>query len=227
MGSTEPLPSRQQRLSRSAAVNNYEQPATPVSSSNFRPVGIAEPLRRMSGTVIVRPLKNASIEGDKSTEKSVQVNTIIRSCGRCAGSSLSPATGLMSVKKHCAISVSSSQTGDLSSGCESDDASAGLQAPNMDRLRQRRATLVAKTIINQMATQLPVASVDEPMPPSIMPTGQRLRPIDVTPSTVKFSVRSTSSASPDTPRKNDKSQEEFLEISKQISSLLTTNNDEH
>ena len=208
-------------------MNTYDQPAAPVSSSTSRPVGIAEPLRRMSGTVIVRPLKNANIEGDKSTDKSVQVNTIIRSCGRCAGSSPSPAAGMVSVKKHCAISVSSSQTGEPSSGCESDDASASLTPPNMDRLRQRRATLVAKTIINQMATQLPAASVDEPMPPSLMPTGQRLRPIDVTPSTVKYSVRSTSSTSPDTPRRNDKSQEEFLEISKQISSLLTTNNDEH
>ena len=75
----EPVPSRQQQRLPRALSTTTEQPAVLLN----RPVGIAEPVRRLSGGII-RAFKFS--EGDTSTDKSVQVNTIIRSCGRCAGS---------------------------------------------------------------------------------------------------------------------------------------------
>ena len=198
-----------------------------IATLSVRPVGVAEPLRRLSGTLIIRALKASKAEGDTSTDKSVQVNTIIRSCGRCAGAGPSAGNSLLSVRKHGAISSSPSPTGDMSSGCEDDDVSASLPPPNLDRLRQRRATLVAKTIINQMATQPSVLSTDEPMPSLAHLSNQRLRPSDAPPVAFKYSVKATLSPPVEEPRKRGPSQEEFLEISKQISSLLTPSDDEN
>jgi hypothetical protein len=215
---TESILSRQQRLPRTLS-NAVEQPSTSI----IRPVGIAEPVRRLSSGII-RAFKLS--EGDTSTDKSVQVNTIIRSCGRCAGSIASPATSVLSLRKHSALSNTPSSPGDASSGCEDDDVlSPGLAPPNLDRLRQRRATLVAKTIINQMATQPPISSIDEPMPSLTLLTAQRHRPTDGPPP-VSFKHSTKPSTSPETLRKRGVSQEEFLEISKQISSLLTPSDDE-
>jgi hypothetical protein len=215
--------SRHQRLARKLSGTPE---LLPVSAP--RPIGIAEPVRRLSSGLIIRAFKNS--EGDTNTDKSVQVNTIIRSCGRCAGSNPSPATSMLSVRKHSAMSASPSSPGDTSSGCEDDDVMpSALKPPNMDRLRQRRATLVAKTIISQMATQPPVSSIDEPMPSLTLLTAQRHRSADLPPPvSSKYSPKKTASPpSPDAPRKRGVSQEEFLEISKQISSLLTPSDDEN
>jgi len=192
-----------------------------------RPIGIAEPVRRLSSGLIIRAFKNS--EGDTNTDKSVQVNTIIRACGRCAGSMSSPATSMLSVRKHSPISASPSSPGENSSGCEDDDVMLpGLAPPNLDRLRQRRATLVAKTIINQMATQPPALSVDEPMPSLTLLSAQRHRPTDPpSPVSTKYLTKKTASPPPEASRKRGVTQEEFLEISKQISSLLTPSDDEN
>jgi hypothetical protein len=221
--------SRQQRLSRAPSTSAADQPKLSVSTLNPRPIGVAEPLRRLSGTLIIRSLKPSTADGDTSTDKSVQVNTIIRSCGRCAGAGPSAGGSMLSVKRHGAISSSPSPTGDMSSGCEDDDASPALPPPNMDRLRQRRATLVAKTIINQMATQPAITSIDESMPSFAHHlTNQRLRPAsDSPPVSFKYSVKASGIPPIEEARKRGPSQAEFLEISKQISSLLTPSDDEN
>lgn len=221
------LLSRPQRLSRAPSTSTADQPRPSISMINARPIGVAEPLRRLSGTLIVRSLKPSTAEGDTSTDKSVQVNTIIRSCGRCAGAGPSAGGSMLSVKRHGAISSSPSPTGDMSSGCEDDDASPALPPPNLDRLRQRRATLIAKTIINQMATQPAVSSIDEVMPSLGHLTNQRLRPCDSPPISFKYSVKASTSPPVEETRKRGPSQAEFLEISKQISSLLTPSDDEN
>jgi hypothetical protein len=98
--------------------------------------------------------------------------------------------------------------------------------PNLDRLRQRRATLVAKTIISQMASQSRSASFDELVPPPIsILSNKRQRSGDPSPVAVRFSVK-VSSTPPETPRKRKDSLEEFTEISRQISALLTPSDDE-
>ena len=220
-----PSESRPHRLSRALSTTVLEQQPT----LTVRPVGVAEPLRRLSGGIIIRALKGSGAEGDTSTDKSVQVNTIIRSCGRCAGSTPSPATSMLSVRRHNAISTSPSSPGETSSGCEDDDIiSPALAPPNLDRLRQRRATLVAKTIINQMATQPLVSTVDEPMPSLTLLSGQRHRQADTPPPvSFKYAPKITETSSSESPRKRGNSQEEFFEISKQISSLLTPSDDEN
>ena len=207
-----------------------------------RPIGIAEPVRRLSGNLIIRAFKNA--DGDTNTDKSVQVNTIIRSCGRCAGSTPSPATSMLSVRKQNAVSTTSLSPGEVSSGGDDDETSTSLlQPPNLDRLRQRRATLVAKTIINQMATQPPALSIDEQIPSLTLANAQRGRTSEQpspSSSSVSYKYAAKKASSPpllpppppppptvDTPRKRGVSQEEFLEISKQISSLLTPSDDEN
>jgi hypothetical protein len=217
------IPSRHRRLSRTSS-NAPEIP--PLLAP--RPIGIAEPVRRLSTGLIIRAFKNSA--GDTNTDKSVQVNTIIRACGRCAGSTPSPATSMLSVRKHSAISsTTSSSPGEVSSSCEDDDImSPALPPPNLDRLRQRRATLVAKTIINQMATQPPALSIDEPMPSLTLSNAQRHRSTDPPPQvSFKLSTKKTASPPPETSRKRGVSEKEFLEISKQISSLLTPSDDEN
>jgi hypothetical protein len=139
---------------------------------------------------------------------------------------------MLSVRKHSAISSATpSSPGEASSGCEDDDiiSPAALQPPNLDRLRQRRATLVAKTIINQMATQPLSSSIDEPMPSLTLLGAQRHRPADTPSLSVSFKSPTikTTSPPPESPRKRGVSQAEFLEISKQISSLLTPSDDEN
>jgi hypothetical protein len=137
---------------------------------------------------------------------------------------------MLSVRKHSAMSSArSSSPGEGNSGCEDDDImSPALPPPNMDRLRQRRATIVAKTIINQMATQPPALSIDEPMPSLTLLTAQRHRPTDQPPQvSFKLSAKKAASPPPETSRKRGVSQEEFLEISKQISTLLTPSDDEN
>ncbi len=215
------IPFRNQRLARTSL--NTSELLLPISIS--RPIGIAEPVRRLSSGLIIRAFKKSS--DDTSNDKSVQVNTIIRSCGRCAGSTPSPATSMLSVRKHSAVSTASS-TGDASSGCEDDDSILqNLAPPNLDRLRQRRATLVAKTIINQMATQPLPSLVDEPMPSLTLLTAQRHRTTDPPlPVPSKYPTKRTASPPPEPPRRRGVSQEEFLAISKQISSLLTPSDDE-
>ena len=217
--------SRTQRSSRASSTNLSDSSTTLVSNYTVRPIGVAEPQRRASATIIIRSIKSP-VEGDLGNHKSVQVNTIIRSCGRCAGSSPSPGSSLLSLRKHHAIS-SSPSPGDLSSGCEDEDTSPTLAPPNLDRLRQRRATLVAKAIIHQMATQPSMSAADEAMPSSLVHLAtQRARSSETSSVSLKHATRPTSSASPESPKKRH-NQEEFLEISKQISSLLTPSDDEN
>lgn len=217
-----------QRLTRASSTMS-ESPLI-TAPSLPRPIGIAEPVRRLSAGLIIRAFKRS--DDDTNNDKSVQVNTIIRSCGRCAGSS-NPSSAL-AVKKHVAVSSSPSSPGEMSSGCEDDDVMPvqSLQPPNLDRLRQRRATLVAKTIINQMATQPPVSMIDEPMPALTLLAAQRHRTSDPTSMhSTKHPLKKPVSPPPppsDPPRKRGGvTQEEFLEISKQISSLLTPSDDEN
>ncbi|CAF3383244.1 unnamed protein product [Rotaria sp. Silwood1] len=219
---SESILSRQQRAARTIS-NASEQ----ILTSAIRPVGIAEPVPRPPTGLIIRAFKNS--ESDTNTDKGVQVNTIIRSCGRCAGSSPSPSTSLLSVRRHSAMSPSQLSPNENNSGCEDEDTlSPAVPPPNLDRLRQRRATLVAKTIINQMATQPPILSVDEPMPSLTLLTAQRYRPIDATSSvSSKYSTTKLANTPSATSRKRDINQEEFSEISKQISSLLTPSDDEN
>lgn len=214
--------SRQQRSTR--LITNI---AEHISTSIPRPIGIAEPVRRLSTNLAIRTCKDS--ENDVNTDKSVQVNTIIRACGRCAGATSSPATSMISVRKHSSFSASPSSPGEGSSGCEDEDTrSPTLQTTNLDRLRQRRATLVAKTIINQMATQPTPLSVDEPIPSLTLLTVQRSRPID-TPASVtsKYASKKSGNLPSETLRKREITHEEFSEISKQISSLLTPSDDEN
>jgi hypothetical protein len=206
---------RNQLLTPSMSWNTSEQQTT------VRPIGIAEPLRRLS-TGLIRAFKNMDGDSDATLDKSVQVNTIIRSCGRCAGST-SPR---LSFRKHNAISSSSSSMNENNSSCEEDDT-MDFPPPNLDRMRQRRATLVAKTIINQMVTQPRSSSIDEFMPSLTFLRTQRQRTSNTSPSSVTCSVKVSASSSPEAPRKRKNSQEEFLAISKQISALLTPSDDEN
>jgi hypothetical protein len=96
----------------------------------------------------------------------------------------------------------------------------------LDRLRQRRATLVAKTIINQMATQPLGTSTDESLPSLVHSTTQRFRPPESSPVSFKYSARATASSSPEIDHQSGKSQQEFLQISQQISSLLAPSDEE-
>jgi hypothetical protein len=205
------LPSRYQQVARTLSL---DQPST------LRPIGIAEPLRRLS-TGLIRAFKNNDIDDTGHADKSIQVSTIIRRCGRCAETSLP----IRPVRKHSAISTSSSSMTDNSSSFDEDDDVMDFPPPNLDRIRQRRATLVAKTIINQLATQPRSSSIDELIPDFTFPVHQRHRAAHVTPAPVKFSVNISSATPPDSPPKRD-SREEFAEISKQISSLLTPSDDE-
>lgn len=188
-------------------------------SSTVRPVGIAEPLRRLS-TGFIRAFKSTDDE-NKKVDKSVQVSTIIRRCGRCSETSLP----IRPLRKHSVISSPSSSLSENNSSCEDDDV-MDYPPPNLDRIRQRRATLVAKTIISQMATQPRSSSIDELIPPLTFPTDHRRRSRDTSPIGVRFSIKSSPPLS-DSPRKRGNSQEEFLEISKQISSLLIPSDDEN
>jgi hypothetical protein len=148
------------------------------------------------------------------------VNTIIRSCGRCAGS-LSP---MIAMRKHSNLTSSSSSITGNNSSCDDDgDDSTPFTPPNMDQLRQRRATLVAKTIIDQMTAQSPSSSIDELVPPMIGSISQRRYS---SPTSVRCSVKVSKSTPSDIALKRGSSREEFREISKQISALLTPSDDE-
>jgi len=213
---------RAPRLTRAASTNfSLEQSFNPFSNPTNRPIGVAEPLRRSSGSILHRTTKNGIVvEREKSTDKSVQVNTIIRSCGRCAGSALSGS----SLKLHNAISSATSSTGDLTSTGSPDDGdmSPSLAPPNLDRLRQRRATLVAKTIINQMATQPSFTVNDEQkVAPVVHIATQRARSsAEPTMKAFKFEI------TPAAPSSTSTNTNEFSEISKQISSLLVPSDEE-
>jgi len=80
--------------------------------------------------------------------------------------------------------------------------------PSFDRIRQRRATQVAKTIINQLATQPRSSSIENLLP------------------IVNFQDTRELSVTPDLPRKRT-NQIEFSQISQQISSLLTHSDDDN
>lgn len=168
---------------------------------------------------MIRAFKSNDIDDNGHADKSVQVSTIIRRCGRCAETSLP----IQPVRKHSAISASS--MADSSSSFDEDDDVMDFPPPNLDRIRQRRATLVAKTIINQLATQPRSSSIDEYIPDFKFPKIQRHRSTDLPPVSVKYSVKILTPTPPHSPPKLD-SQEEFAEISKQISSLLTLSDDE-
>mgnify|MGYP003385408051 CR=1 FL=1 len=83
--------------------------------------------------------------------------------------------------------------------------------PNLDRIRQRRATLVAKTIINQMAIQPQSSSIEE-----LLPKPRRR----------SANSSLTSLSSPEPIRRYEAVQDEFSELSKQIAALLTPSDDE-
>ncbi len=202
-----------QHLTRAASIDQ---------SSNLRPIGIAEPLRRMSMGLILA-LKSNDIDDNRYADKSIQVSTIIRRCGRCAETSVP----IRPVRKLSAISTSSSYTTDNSSSLDEDDDDVmDFPPPNLDKLRQRRATLVAKTIINQLATQPRSSSIDELIPDFTFPKTRRYGTTNAPPVSVKYSVNISSSTPPRSPPRRD-SQVEFAEISKQISSLLTPSDDEN
>ena len=184
--------------------------------STFRPVGIAEPLRRLSSGFI-RAFKPTDHEEYKSLDKSVQVCTIIRRCGRCAETHLP----IRPVRMHSAISSSSSSMAEELSSCDDDDV-MDMPPPNFDRIRQRRATLVAKTILNQLATQPRSSSIEDLITPITFPTNQRKKkPGDSLSIPVKCSVNVSTS-----PQKRN-SQEEFTALSRQISALLVPSDDEN
>ncbi|CAF1251046.1 unnamed protein product [Adineta steineri] len=188
----------------------------------LRPVGIAEPFRRLSNGII-RTLKHNDNENDKYLDKSVQVSTIIRRCGRCAETTLP----ILPVRRHSILSSSSSSMGDNSSGGDDDDTLDVPPPPNMDRIRQRRATLVAKTIINQMATQ-PRSSSTEDMIPPLTLSNHRRTSSNSSLNSVTCSIKVSSSPSPEAHRKQHKhTQEEFSQLSKQIAALLTASDDEN
>ncbi|CAF1104665.1 unnamed protein product [Adineta ricciae] len=189
--------------------------------SSLRPVGIAEPFRRLSTGIIGR-LKSIEGETESHLDKSVQVTTIIRRCGRCADSTLP----ILPVRKHSVISTSSSSIADSSSGPEDDEA-VNYPPPNLDRIRQRRATLVAKTIINQMATQPQTSSIDDALPSLALLPNSRRRAVNSAPNSVTCSVKVSASPSPELPRKYEVNQEEFSQLSKQIAALLTPSDDEN
>jgi hypothetical protein len=188
----------------------------------LRPIGIAEPLRRLS-TGLIRAFKNNEIDENKHLDKSVQVTTIIRRCGRCAEASLP----IQPVRKHPVISSSSSSMTDtFSSYDDNDDDVMDFPPPNLDRVRQRRATLVAKTIISQMATQPRSSSIDELMSPLGSRANQRLRTANSSPAEVTCSVQVSTSIPPESLRKRNDSEVEFIELSRQISALITANDDD-
>ncbi|CAF3246911.1 unnamed protein product, partial [Rotaria sp. Silwood2] len=213
---TNSYPASDNVFSRHQYVTNVialEQPST------ARPIGIAEPLRRLS-TDLIRVLKSNDSKDEKTLNKSVQVSTMIRRCDRCAESPLSS----LPVRKTCHFSPSSSSVTDNSSSCEDDDVME-FPPPNLDRIRKRRATQVAKTIINQMATQPRLSSIDEFISPLGVPSKQRHRAQGLPPVSVRCSVKVSRSPSLESTRKCETSQKEFSELSKQISSLLTSHDD--
>ncbi|CAF0952544.1 unnamed protein product [Didymodactylos carnosus] len=115
-----------------------------------------DPLRRLSAGLLIRALKSLPGDTDNFTiEKSVQVNTIIRSCGRCSGANnFFSNIASASVKKHSPVTAVIASIEKPSSLLP-----MTLEAPpSMENLRRRRATLVAQTIINQMVQQ-PVLQV--------------------------------------------------------------------
>jgi hypothetical protein len=194
---------------------SLEQPST------LRPIGIAEPLRRLS-TGLIRAFTTNDKDEHKNLDKCVQVSTIIRRCGRCAETSLP----IRPLRKLSPVSTSLSPMSNTSPSFDEDDIME-FSPPNLNRIRQRRATLVAKTIISQMATQPRSSSIEEFIPPFILPTDQRHRSGDSSPISIRCSVKVSTSPPPGSPRKRENSQTEFLEISKQISALLTPSDDEN
>ena len=195
---------------------------TDVGLSTVRPIVIAEPVRRLS-TGLMRSWKGAAdVETESHSDKSVQVNTIIRSCGRCAGS----LTPMHVMRKHSNLTSSSSSIVGNNSSCDGDDDeddNTPFTPPNMDQLRQRRATLVAKTIINQMTGQSPTSSIDELVPPLFGSISHRRYS---SPMSVRCSVKVSKSTPSDIALRRANSREEFRAISKQISALLTPSDDE-
>ena len=185
-----------------------------------RPVGIAEPLRRLS-TGFIRVLKNNDHDGAKTSDKGVQVSTIIRRCGRCADTRLP----ILPVRKHDAISTSSSSLNDSNSSCEDDDIME-FPPPNLDRIRQRRATLVAKTILTQLASQSR-SSLDDQVPPLTFLSTQRSRTMEPPSALARCSVIVSAPTSPAAPRKQSTNEIEFSDISKQISALLVPSDDDN
>ncbi|CAF1433104.1 unnamed protein product [Rotaria magnacalcarata] len=188
--------------------------------SSVRPIGVAEPLRRLS-TDLIRVLKNSESNDDTKLHKGTQVTTIIRRCNRCAESPLP----VLPIRKHSLVSNSSSSVTDNSSSCEEDDDAMELPLPNLDRIRKRRATLVAKTIINQMATQSRSSSIDEFISPFTLLSKQRHRSAGTPSTPVRCSVKITLSPSLESSRKFDYNQSKFSEISQQISSLVASHED--
>lgn len=185
-------------------------------------MGVAEPLRRLSSDLI-RVLKNSENNDEKKVNKSVQVTTLIRRCNRCAESPVP----VLSSRKHSVMSNSSSSSiTDNSSSCEEDDFVTYSQ-PNIERVRKRRATLVAKTIINQMATQPRTAAIEEYISPLSLSSKQRHRSGTGSSGPIRCSVKVSRSPSLESSRKFDSTQKEFSEISKQISSLLKSHDDEN
>jgi hypothetical protein len=195
----------------------YEQPSNvgEQSTSIGRPVGIAEPLRRLS---------NGFLRTMKTSDKSIQVNTSIRSCSRCTNT----LHGYVSKRKHSTVSIPTwtSSVTDPSSSCDDDGDDIDdefFPPPNLDQLRQRRVTLIAKTILNQMATQSRSASVDEYISPLTSRDTKDSSSETASPMQVKCSIKVSS---PETSYRHNNSYQEFSDISEQISSLLRPNEDD-
>ena len=188
--------------------------------SALRPVGIAEPLRRVS-TDFIPMLSFNDNNGNKSLNKSVQVNTTIPWCDRCTGSS----SLRMPSRKHSTTSSSLLSMIDQSSSCDDDDTTE-FPARNLDRIRQRHATVVAKTIINQLAVQQRSASVNRLVSPLTPLTGRCHRSTAITPTSVRCYVKVSRSPSFEDSHTTEQLQKEFSEVSNQISSLLISKTDE-
>lgn len=200
---------------RSLAFRQRNRTVSLDPNASLRPPALSEPLRRLSSGFI-RAFKTNDHEDQKHVDKSVQVSTIIRRCGRCAETNLP----ISPMKKHNAISSSSSSLTDYNSNCEDDDV-MDFPPPTLDRIRQRRATLVAKTIINQLSTQ-PRSSIDELLPPYLSPNKQRHRSMDASPVSPRCTIQISPSSRPESPHR-----EEFSQITKKISSLLSPTDDEN
>ena len=200
-----------------SSCSRYRYLTNGISSENhsaLRSIGISEPLRHVT-TDHIRVLSYSDNKTNKSLNKSVQVSTTIQRCDRCTELSLLR----ISDRKLSTTSTSQLSTADHSSSCDDDDTTE-FPARNLDQIRQRRATLVAKTIINQLATQPRSASIDRLISPLTSPSNQRHRSAPTTPILVRYSVKVSRSPSFETSHTSEQHQKEFSEVSNQISSLL-------
>ena len=142
--------------------------SNPLSSQDISTNDESEiivPMRTLSNSFI-RTIKNHEHEYRLTLDKHIQVNTVIQSCSRCN----SALRTFPIHRRYSNPSVSSAiSLVDPASSCEDeddggfDDSSSSLflmPLPKLDQVRQRRATMVARTILNQIHHQSRSDSID-------------------------------------------------------------------